>query len=136
MDSHSSDQSIYACQVCRTTKNASIQEDCFGKGSSTSLMHATFERKFTTRGGVKIFLRVWKLLEICYRLLISGKRATQREIYYRLVGDQSCCVETPQQVNDVIQDAVALLKCSRHSLGIFASSKGLLVGRLLIQVKV
>ncbi|BFI43336.1 meiotic recombination protein SPO11 [Marchantia polymorpha subsp. ruderalis] len=119
--------------VSRTTKNARIQEDCFGKGSSIFLMHATFERKFTTRGGVKIFLRVWMLLEICYRLLISGKRATQREIYYRLVGDPSCCVETPQQVNDAIQDAVALLKCSRHSLGIYASGKGLLVGRLVIQ---
>lgn len=42
---------------------------------------------------------------------------------------------TAMKILICISDVVALLHCSRHSLGIIASSRGALVGRLLIQVK-
>lgn len=34
----------------------------------------------------------------------------------------------------VLTDVVALLQCSRYSLGIMASSRGVVAGRLLLQV--
>lgn len=36
---------------------------------------------------------------------------------------------------NLVTDVVALLQCSRYSLGIMASSRGLVAGRLLLQVR-
>jgi len=109
-------------------------------------------------------------MEICYHLLGIGKQATQREIFYKIVSNQSTYVNCQNQVNNAIQgklqgnrmllpssflkdhcmtsrqtcwpdaglyaDVVAVLLCTRRSLGIVASSKGLVAGRLVIEVKI
>jgi DNA topoisomerase VI subunit A len=59
---------------------------------------------------------------------------TQRELFYMLLTDAAAKVESQAQVNESIQDVVALLRCDRRSLGILASSKGSVVGRLVIEV--
>ncbi|CAM6084838.1 unnamed protein product [Calypogeia fissa] len=121
--------------ICRNAKNTLLRArgGCLSESPSIFLSHATFERSFTSDKGLKGYLRVWKVLELCYQLLGLGKRATLREIYYILVSDTSSLFQVQRQVNAAIQDVVALLHCSRHSLGILASSRGALVGRLLIQ---
>ncbi|CAM9225290.1 unnamed protein product, partial [Scytosiphon promiscuus] len=63
------------------------------------------------------------------RLLETSKTATQREIYYAFVthfANQTKC-------NDAILDCCALLEEPRHCLGIVASSRGYLAGRIAIR---
>ncbi|THG10983.1 hypothetical protein TEA_024346 [Camellia sinensis var. sinensis] len=61
------------------------------------------------------------------------KRLTQRELFYKLLCDSPDYFTSQLQVNRTIQDVVALLRCSRYSLGIMASSRGAIAGRLLLQ---
>ncbi|CAH9132160.1 unnamed protein product [Cuscuta epithymum] len=82
----------------------------------------------------KSFVRVWKVMEMCYQVLNQeGKKVTQRELFYKLLCDSQEYFKTQLQVNSTIQDLVALLQCSRYSLGIMASSRGAVSGRLLLQ---
>ncbi|XP_030947180.1 meiotic recombination protein SPO11-2 isoform X3 [Quercus robur] len=66
-------------------------------------------------------------------ILVQEKRVTQRELFYKLLCDSPDYFTSQLQVNRTIQDVVALLRCSRFSLGIMASSRGLVAGRLLLQ---
>lgn len=70
---------------------------------------------------------------MCYQILMEEKRVTQRELYYKLLCSSSEYFSSQIQVNRTIQDVVALLRCSRYSLGIMASSRGLIAGCLLLQ---
>ncbi|KAL6177311.1 hypothetical protein ACLB2K_048837 [Fragaria x ananassa] len=79
-------------------------------------------------------LIVWKAMAMCCEVLGQGKRVTQRELFYKLLCDSPEYFSSQSQVNLTIQDVVALLRCSRYSLGIMASSRGLIAGRLLLQV--
>lgn len=81
----------------------------------------------------KAFVRVWKLMEMCSQILIQDKRVTQRELFYKLLCNSPAYFPTQLHVNRTVQDVVALLRCSRYSLGIMASSRGLVAGRLLLQ---
>lgn len=81
----------------------------------------------------KAFVRVWKVMEMCYQILLQEKRVTQRELYYKLLCDSPHLFPSQTYVNRTIQDVVALLRCSRFSLGIMASSRGLIAGRLILQ---
>ncbi|KAK4338463.1 hypothetical protein RND71_042950 [Anisodus tanguticus] len=72
-------------------------------------------------------------MEMCYQILVQEKRVTQRELYYKLLCDSPDYFTSQLQVNRTIQDLVALLRCSRYSLGIMASSRGAIAGRLLLQ---
>uniref|UniRef100_M1AW70 DNA topoisomerase (ATP-hydrolyzing) n=1 Tax=Solanum tuberosum TaxID=4113 RepID=M1AW70_SOLTU len=73
---------------------------------------------------------------LCYADILppsQEKRVTQRELYYKLLCDSPDYFTSQLQVNRTIQDLVALLRCSRYSLGIMASSRGAIAGRLLLQ---
>ncbi|CAN1300544.1 Meiotic recombination protein SPO11-2, partial [Linum perenne] len=60
-------------------------------------------------------------------------RVTQRELFYKLLCDSPEYFSSQPQVNRTIQDVVSLLRCSRFSLGIVASSRGVVAGRLVLQ---
>ncbi|KAF3782396.1 Meiotic recombination protein [Nymphaea thermarum] len=79
------------------------------------------------------FNAVWKVIELCYQIISKDKRVTQRELFYKLLCDSPDYFSSQSQVNRSIQDVVALLRCTRQSLGIMASSRGTVVGRLLIK---
>ncbi|KAL6349498.1 hypothetical protein AAG906_034155 [Vitis piasezkii] len=81
----------------------------------------------------KAFVRVWKVVEMCFQILVQEKRVTQRELFYKLLCSSPQYFTCQLQVNRTIQDVVALLRCSRYSLGIMASSRGAVTGRLLLQ---
>ncbi|XP_050378673.1 meiotic recombination protein SPO11-2 isoform X2 [Argentina anserina] len=76
---------------------------------------------------------VWKVMAMCCEVLGQGKRVTQRELFYKLLCDSPEYFSSQSQVNRTVQDVVALLRCSRYSLGIMASSRGLVAGRLLLR---
>nr|XP_024396453.1 meiotic recombination protein SPO11-2-like isoform X2 [Physcomitrium patens] len=113
--------------ISRSERNAGADEE------GVYLMDATYEKDFTVRNSGKSFFLVWKVMQICYQLLGIGKQATQREIFYNILSTSSSYITSQNQVNSAIQDAVAVLLCTRRSLGILASSKGAVVGRLVIK---
>jgi meiotic recombination protein SPO11 len=112
---------------------------------------------------VYVFLTVWKVMEMCYKILGEGKLVTQRELFYKLLSDSPKYFSCQRHVNQSIQglqhsnilhvvlvsslcnpiiglslcscaDVVSLLRCTRQSLGIMASSRGALIGRLVLHV--
>ncbi|KAI3881411.1 hypothetical protein MKX03_023927, partial [Papaver bracteatum] len=64
---------------------------------------------------------------------MKEKRVTHRELFYKLLCDSHEFFASQLEVNRSIQDVVALLRYSRHSIGIMASSRGLVAGCLMIQ---
>lgn len=58
---------------------------------------------------------------------------TQRELFYKLLCDSPNYFSSQNEVNRAVQDVVALLHCTRTSLGIMASIIGTIIGRLQIK---
>ncbi|KAK7366726.1 hypothetical protein VNO80_08723 [Phaseolus coccineus] len=107
-------------------------------GLLTELSRVFLSNSISTRSlmrpiAAKAFVRVWKAMEICYQILLQEKRVTQRELFYKLLCLSPDLFPSQTHVNRTIQDLVALLRCSRFSLGIMASSRGLISGRLTLQ---
>nr|CAD1820747.1 unnamed protein product [Ananas comosus var. bracteatus] len=79
----------------------SRRSDNCGLRSGRSLMRAN---------DAKAFVRVWKVMQMCFLILGEGKL-----------------------VNRTLQDVISLLHCTRQSLGVMASSRGAIIGRLVLQ---
>ncbi|EFJ14051.1 hypothetical protein SELMODRAFT_423971 [Selaginella moellendorffii] len=120
-------------EVRRNCSNVLMQRGLL-QGDNIFLSHLDSTLSFTKSGSMKRYFRVWKMLELCYQLLTLGKKATQREIFYRLLCDASEYFQCQEQKAKTMHaDVVGILKCSRYSLGILASARGAIVGRLVIQ---
>ncbi|WCJ26365.1 Meiotic recombination protein SPO11-2 [Euphorbia peplus] len=119
--------------IKRKSSNSKISRGLLTDLSSIFLSHSSSTRSMMRMNAAKAFVRVWKVMEECFRILVLEKRVTQRELFYRLLCSSPEYFSSQLQVNRTIQDVVSLLRCSRFSLGIMASSRGLLAGRLLIQ---
>lgn len=61
----------------------------------------------------------------------SGKKATQRDIWYRL--QRHLAFASSQDVNNAIRDAANALGLAREDLNIICSSRGAIAGRLLLR---
>lgn len=85
----------------------------------------TIKRLFARNaaGAVK-FAKIWQVLALIHKILVEGKAITQREGYYCLVNR----FKNQSEFNATLQDVVALIGCTRASLGIHASSSGAIAG--------
>ncbi|WVZ14244.1 hypothetical protein V8G54_011810 [Vigna mungo] len=88
-------------------------------GLLTELSRAFLSNSISTRSlmrpnSAKAFVRVWKVMEMCYQILLQEKRLTQRELFYKLLYDSPQLFPSQTHVNRTIQDLVALLQCSRY----------------------
>ncbi|XP_017973946.1 PREDICTED: meiotic recombination protein SPO11-2 isoform X2 [Theobroma cacao] len=119
--------------INRKSSNSRVREGLFTEVSWLFLSHSFCQRSLMRANAAKAFIRVWKVMEMCFEILIEEKIVTQRELFYKLLCDSPDYFSSQLQVNRTIQDVVALLRCSRNSLGIMASSKGLVAGRILFQ---
>ncbi|KNA14491.1 hypothetical protein SOVF_107100 [Spinacia oleracea] len=117
----------------RNSKNTNVYRGLMSDNSHIFLSHSFSKRSMMRENAAKAFVRVWKVMEMCYQILVEEKRVTQRELYYKLLCTSSEYFSSQTQVNRTVQDVVALLHCSRYSLGIMASTRGLIAGRLLLQ---
>ncbi|QHO53649.1 Meiotic recombination protein [Arachis hypogaea] len=124
-----SDLPLIQRKFCNSRVNHSLMTDL----SCVFLSHSVSSRSLMRPNAAKAFVRVWKVMELCYQILLQEKRVTQRELYYKLLCDSPHLFPSQIDVNRTIQDVVALLRCSRYSLGIMASSRGLVAGRLTFQ---
>ncbi|KGN50057.1 meiotic recombination protein SPO11-2 [Cucumis sativus] len=119
--------------IDRRSSNSRVSQGILTDDSWIFLSHSFCTRSLMRPNASKAFVRVWKLMEMCSQILIQDKKVTQRELFYKLLCDSPVYFSTQLHVNRTIQDVVALLQCSRYSLGIMASSRGLVAGRLLLQ---
>ncbi|XP_015084761.1 meiotic recombination protein SPO11-2 [Solanum pennellii] len=119
--------------ISRNSSNSRVSRGLLTGDSWIFLSHSFCTRSLTRENSAKSFIRVWKVMEMCYQIMVQEKRVTQRELYYKLLCDSPDYFTSQLQVNRTIQDLVALLRCSRYSLGIMASSRGAIAGRLLLQ---
>ncbi|KAJ6845087.1 meiotic recombination protein SPO11-2 isoform X1 [Iris pallida] len=119
--------------ISRKSDNSGLRRGLLSDVASVYLSHSFCVRSLTRGNDAKAFIRVWKVMEMCFRILGLGKQVTQRELFYKLLCDSPEYFASQNQVNRIVQDVVALLRCSRQSLGIMASSRGAIVGRLLLQ---
>ncbi|XP_078440653.1 sporulation 11-2 isoform X2 [Wolffia australiana] len=120
----------YLSLVKRQRCNAGLRQGLLSDVSSLFLSTSFCRRSLMRAKETKAFVRVWKVMELCLQILEKGKCVTQRELFYRLLSDSPDFFASQSQVNKTIQEIVALLHCTRHSLGIMASSRGAIAGRL------
>ncbi|KAJ8764900.1 hypothetical protein K2173_010365 [Erythroxylum novogranatense] len=119
--------------IHRKSSNTLVSQGLLSDDSWIFLSHLFCKRSLMRANAAKAFVRVWKVMGLCLQILVQGKRVTQRELFYKLLCDSPSYFSSQLQVNRTIQDVVALLQCSRFSLGIMASSRGVVAGRLLLQ---
>ncbi|KAL5725543.1 hypothetical protein ACHQM5_008678 [Ranunculus cassubicifolius] len=120
--------------INRTHQNTKLTRDFFTQNpNSLFLSHISSKSSLTRSNGSHSFIRIWKVMEICYQIVLKGKLVTQRELYYKLISTSPEYFNSQVQVNKTVQDVISLLKCSRQSLGIMASSRGLIAGRVILE---
>ncbi|PWA53648.1 meiotic recombination protein SPO11-2 [Artemisia annua] len=119
--------------INRKTSNSRVNQGLLTDVSWIFLSRSFCTKSMTRESSAKSFIRAWKVMEMCYEILVQEKRVTQRELFYKLLCASPDYFSSQLQVNQTIQDVVALLRCSRFSLGIMASSRGAVAGRLLLQ---
>ncbi|XP_029127759.1 meiotic recombination protein SPO11-2 isoform X2 [Cajanus cajan] len=119
--------------IQRKMSNSRVNHGLLTELSRVFLSHSVSTRSLMRPNAAKAFVRVWKVMEMCYQILLQEKRVTQRELFYKMLCDSPYLFPSQTHVNRTIQDLVALLRCSRYSLGIMASSRGLVAGRLILQ---
>ncbi|KAL4592518.1 hypothetical protein LXL04_005516 [Taraxacum kok-saghyz] len=119
--------------INRKSSNSRVNQSLLTDVSWIFLSRSFCTKSLTRENSAKAFIRVWKVMEMCYGILLLEKRVTQRELFYKLLCSSPDYFTSQLQVNQTIQDVVALLRCSRFSLGIMASSRGIIAGRLLLQ---
>ncbi|XP_057989557.1 meiotic recombination protein SPO11-2 isoform X2 [Hevea brasiliensis] len=119
--------------IKRNSSNSRVSRGLLTDLSWVFLSHSFCTRSLMRANAAKAFVRVWKVMEVCFLILVQEKRVTQRELFYKLLCVSPEYFSSQLQVNRTIQDVVALLRCSRYSLGIMASSRGVVAGRLLLQ---
>nr|XP_018676847.1 PREDICTED: meiotic recombination protein SPO11-2 isoform X8 [Musa acuminata subsp. malaccensis] len=120
--------------ISRKYDNSGLRHGLLSDVSSVFLSHSVCTRSLMKANDAKAFVRVWMVMAMCFRILVQGKLATQRELFYKLLCDAPEYFRSQRQVNRTVQDVVALLRCTRHSLGIMASSRGAVIGRMVLEI--
>ncbi|KAJ6426541.1 hypothetical protein OIU84_022189 [Salix udensis] len=120
--------------INRKSSNRRVSQGLLTDDDTWIFLSRSFcKRSLMRANAAKAFIRVWKVMEMCFKILLQEKWVTQRELFYKLLCVSPDCFSSQLQVNRTIQDVVSLLRCSRFSLGIMASSRGIVAGRLLVQ---
>ncbi|CAN4127300.1 unnamed protein product [Withania somnifera] len=71
-------------QISRKSSNSKMSRGLL-TGDSWTLSFC--KRSLMRENSAKSFIRVWKVMELCYQILVKEKRVTQRELYYKLLCD-------------------------------------------------
>ncbi|MEW5301028.1 MAG: hypothetical protein WDW38_009401 [Sanguina aurantia] len=75
--------------------------------------------------------RILRVMAATHELLKSGRKATQRDLYYKLM--QPPLFSNAREVNAAIQDVEALVGVSRAGLGVTCAPRGAVSGALYIR---
>jgi len=80
--------------------------------------------------GARSWSAVLSVLAVSHSLLRQGRSTSQRDVYYTLLQHFP---DGQAQCNRAVADCAALLRCAREDLGIYASPRGVLGGRLTLR---
>ncbi|KAF7846482.1 hypothetical protein BT93_L4254 [Corymbia citriodora subsp. variegata] len=89
--------------INRTLSNSRVNHGLLTDVSWIFLSHSFCTRSLTRANATKAFIRVWKVMEMCYPILLQEKRVTQRELYYKLLCTSSEYFTSQLQVIKAIQ---------------------------------
>ena len=90
------------------------------------LRDQTSKRAFLSVAQVRKTAITARVLELLHEVITRGIHITKRDLFYTDVK----LFEDQKQSDTVLDDAATMSGCTRHSLGVVASAKGLVVGRL------
>lgn len=83
----------------RGLRRALLRDDV----SSVYLSYASCKRSLTRANDAKAFVRVWKVMEMCYKILGEGKLVTLRELFYTLLSESPTYFTCQRHVNQTVQ---------------------------------
>lgn len=86
-------------------------------------------RKFNAQTAVSVS-RMLQVVASVQQLLLSGRRVSQRELYYRLIDS----FDSQAQLNNMVLDVSALFRAPRYALNIGAATRGVIAGNLCIAI--
>ncbi len=84
------------------------------------------ERQFRSLSSVKSVAQMSTLMRILYEILDREIHTTKRDLFYMAVNE----FETQSTSDALIEDLGAMLQVTRSSMNIWATSKGVVIGRL------
>ncbi|KAK6251364.1 hypothetical protein SCA6_005369 [Theobroma cacao] len=94
--------------INRKSSNSRVREGLFTEVSWLFLSHSFCQRSLMRANAAKAFIRVWKVMEMCFEILIEDKKVTQRELFYKLLCDSPDYFSSQLQVNRTIQAETVL----------------------------
>ncbi|KAL6066383.1 meiotic recombination protein SPO11-2 [Balamuthia mandrillaris] len=106
----------------RSDKNSLFFKDQIRLGKKTK--HTAYKRS------PKKYARIWAVMNFLSELLQAQQKVTQRELFYCMADS----FENQRQLNDTIQEVVALLNVPRSSLGITTTPRGSIVGCVRLKI--
>lgn len=109
--------------INRTTRNT-LEDETNG---ALLLGRMAQHRRLNHRSS-KAMARLLEVMSTIQRLLLSGQRISQRELFYRLMD----LFDNQNQLNNIVLDVSAALGVPRYALNIGAATRGVLAGSLRI----
>ncbi|KAK9983606.1 hypothetical protein SO802_033131 [Lithocarpus litseifolius] len=73
--------------INRKSSNRRVSQGLLTEVSWIFLSHSFCTRSLMRANAAKAFIRVWKVMEMCFQILVQEKRVTQRELFYKLLCD-------------------------------------------------
>lgn len=98
--------------IKRKASNSRVNQGLLTDVSWIFLSHAFCTKSLTRENTAKSFVRVWKVMEMCYEILVQEKRVTQRELFYKLLCASPDYFASQLQVNQTIQGQILLVSMS------------------------
>lgn len=115
-----------AFTMIKRTSNNAIEDGSIG---AIVLGGKVTVRKLNAKTALSIS-RLLQVTEVIHSLLLSGRRTSQRELFYLLIES----FQTQQQLNDTVLDVSAVLGVPRYALNVGAATRGVLAGCLQLSV--
>ncbi|RDX76903.1 Meiotic recombination protein SPO11-2, partial [Mucuna pruriens] len=85
--------------IQRKLSNSRVNHGLLTELSRVFLSHSVSTRSLMRPNATKAFVRVWKVMEMCYLILLQEKRVTQRELFYKLLCDSQHLFPSQTHVN-------------------------------------
>ncbi|XP_031617450.1 uncharacterized protein LOC116337203 isoform X2 [Contarinia nasturtii] len=118
------------CRIQVLVQNRSNWDNCYIENERFVLLPITNARCRRIRSAFNLSLIFYLLSEI-HELLLSNRRCTVRELYYKNV----LLTQKQQNVNEALKVVCCLLDATPWQLGVLSTSKGLIAGRLVIHLQ-
>jgi meiotic recombination protein SPO11 len=119
-------QQINSTGTIKLSFLSSIKSASFDSLTNTNRLQNPSNISLSSSKELKTIAFIVKVLQISYNLLLTGRKATKREVFYM----NSKLFQNQKTSDKAIDYACYILEVPRDRLNIFASSKGLVTGSI------